>query len=244
MEVVEGRVVLELLVEIQSFGLVEAREVVVVYVVGGSEMEYAVCLGEMVKVGMELTDIQQGVRVIPVFSALVEGAIGAEEEGEGERVALVLFGYMRHAGVDASAIDRDIYPCAVGSDIMFCGLWDLVSKTKMTPHVVVGFAELIMREDTTQRIVKRSDGLLKRCGVGIEQVFVLVQTICDSNSGLRFLVACGVAARSQKQAEKQVCEMTDWRHKAMCLVISFAKVVKILDLGKNVEQMYMILQEE
>ena len=38
--------------------------------------------------------------------------------------------------------------------------------------------------------------------------------------------------------------MTDWRHKAMCLVISFAKVVKILDLGKNVEQMYMILQEE
>ena len=38
--------------------------------------------------------------------------------------------------------------------------------------------------------------------------------------------------------------MTDWRHKAVCLVISFAKVVKILDVGKCVEQMYMILREE
>ena len=37
--------------------------------------------------------------------------------------------------------------------------------------------------------------------------------------------------------------MADWRHKAMCLVISFAKVVKILDVDKCVEQMYMILQE-
>jgi len=35
--------------------------------------------------------------------------------------------------------------------------------------------------------------LLKRSGVGIEQVFVLVQTICNSDSGLRFLVARGVA---------------------------------------------------
>jgi len=38
--------------------------------------------------------------------------------------------------------------------------------------------------------------------------------------------------------------MTDWRHKAVYLVISFAKVVKILDVGKCVEQMYMILREE
>ena len=243
-EVVEGRIILKLLVEIEAFGLVEAREVVVVYVVGGSEMEYAVCLSEVVKVGVELADIQQGMRVVPVFATFVEGAVGAEEEDEGEGVALVLFGYMRHAGVDASAIDRVIYPCAVGSDIMFCGLWDLVSKTKMTTHVVVGFAELVVCKEFADRVVERADGLLKRCGVGIEQVFVLVQTICDSDSVLGFLVARGVAARSQKQAEKQTGEMTDWRHKAMCLVISFAKVVKILDLGKCVEQMYMILQEE
>ena len=57
-KIVEGRDVLELLVEIEAFGLVEAREVVVIYVVGGSEMEYAVCLFEVVEVGVELTDIQ------------------------------------------------------------------------------------------------------------------------------------------------------------------------------------------
>ena len=61
---------------------------------------------------------------------------------------------------------------------------------------------------------------------------------------MRFLVAGGVATGSQKQAEEQKGEMTDWRHKAVCLVISFAKVVKILDVGKSVEQMYMILREE
>ena len=38
--------------------------------------------------------------------------------------------------------------------------------------------------------------------------------------------------------------MADWRHKAVCLVISFAKVVKILDVGKSKEQMYKILREE
>ena len=38
--------------------------------------------------------------------------------------------------------------------------------------------------------------------------------------------------------------MTDWRHKAVCLVISFAKVVKILDVGKSVGELYMILREE
>ena len=198
----------------------------------------------MVKVGVELTDIQQGVRVIPVFATFVEGAVGTDEEDEGEGVALVLFGYMRHAGVDTSAVDRVIYLRAVGCDIVRCGLGDLVVKTEMTPHVVVRFAELVVREDFGKGFVKRADGLLKRCGIGIEEVFVLVQTICDSDSGLRFLVARGVATRSQKQAEKQQCEMADWRHKAVCLVISFAKVVKILDVGKSKEQMYMILREE
>ena len=173
-KIVEGRVVLELLVEIEAFGFVEAREVVVVYVVGGSHTEYAVCLGEMVEIGVELTDIQQGMRVVPVFAALVEGAVGAEEEGECERVALVLFGYVRHAGVDASAIDRIIYLREVGSDIVRCGLGDLVIKTEVAADVVVGFAELIVREEFAERGVERADGLLKRCGVGIEQVFVLV----------------------------------------------------------------------
>ena len=37
--------------------------------------------------------------------------------------------------------------------------------------------------------------------------------------------------------------MTDWRHKAVCLVISFAKVVKILDFGKCAGEMYIILRE-
>lgn len=183
-------------------------------------------------------------RVIPVFATFVEGAVGAEEEDEGEGVALVLFGYMRHAGVDASAVDRVIYLRAVGSDIVRCGLGDLVVETEMAPDVVVGFAELVVREEFAERGVERADGLLKRCGVGIEQVFVLVQTICDSDSGLRFLVASGVATGSQKQAEEQKGEMTDWRHKAVCLVISFAKIVKISDVSKSVEQMYMILREE
>ena len=183
-------------------------------------------------------------RVVPVFATLVEGAVGTEEEGEGEGVALVLFGYMRHAGVDTSAIDRVIYLRAVGCDIVRCGLSDLIVKAEMTPHVVVRFAELVVCKEFAERGVERADGLLKRSGIGIEQVFVLVQTICDSDSGLRFLVARGVATGSQKQAEEQKGEMTDWRHKAVCLVISFAKVVKILDVGKCVEQMYMILREE
>ena len=183
-------------------------------------------------------------RVVPVFATLVEGAVGTEEEGEGEGVALVLFGYMRHAGVDTPAVNRIIYLRAVGCDIMRCGLGDLVVETEMTPDVVMSFAELVMREEFAQRVIKCANGLLKRSGVGIEQVFVLVQTICDSDSGLRFLVASGVATGSQKQAEEQQCEMADWRHKAVCLVISFAKVVKILDVGKSKEQMYMILREE
>lgn len=208
-EVVEGRIILELLVEIEAFGLVEAREVIVVYVVGGSYAEYAVCLGEMVKVGVELTDIQQGVRVIPIFATFVEGTVGTDEEGEGEGVALVLFGYMRHAGIDTPAVNRIIYLRAVGCDIMRCGLGDLVVETEMTPDVVMSFAELVMREEFAKRGVECANGLLKRSGVGIEQVFVLVQTVCNSDGVLGFLVAGGVATRNQKQAEEQKGEMTD-----------------------------------
>ena len=166
----------------------------------------------MVKVGVELADIQQGMRVVPFFAALVEGAVGAEEEDECERVALVLFGYMRHAGVDTSTIDRVIYLCAIGSDIVRCGLGDLVIKTEVAADVVVGFAELIGCKEFAERVVERADRLLKRCGVGIEQVFVLVQTICDSDSGLRFLVAGGVVARNEEQAEEQICKMTNRLH--------------------------------
>ena len=137
-------------------------------------------------------------RVVPVFATLVEGTIGAEEEDKREAVALVLLAYMRHAGVDTSAIDRIVYLRSVGCDIVRCGLGDLIVKAEMAPHVVVRFAELVVREEFAERGVERADGLLKRCGVGIEQVFVLVQTICDSDSGLRFLVARGVATRSQK----------------------------------------------
>ena len=201
-EVVEGRIILELFVEIEAFGFVEAGEVVVVYVVGSSDMEYAVCLFEVVEIGVELADIQQGMRVVPVFATLVEGAVGAEEEGEGERVALVLFGYVCHAGVDTPAIDRVIYLRAVGCDIVRCGLGDLIVKTEMAADVVMSFAELVVREEFAERGTERADGLLKRYGVGIEQVFVLVQTICDSDSGLRFLVAGGIATGYQKQAEE------------------------------------------
>ena len=183
-------------------------------------------------------------RVVPVFATLMEGTIGAEEEDKREAVALVLLADMRHAGVDTSTIDRIVYLRAVSSDIVRCGLGDLVSKTEMASDVVVGFAELVVCKEFAERGVECADGLLKCCSIGIEQVFVLVQTICDSDSGLRFLVARGVATGSQKQAEEQKGEMTDWRHKAVCLVISFAKVVKILDVGKCVEQMYMILREE
>ena len=197
-EVVEGRIILELFVEIEAFGFVEAGEVVVVYVVGSSEMEYTIGFGELVEVGVELADVQQGMCVVPVFATLVEGTIGAEEEDKREAVALVLLAYMRHAGVDTSAIDRIVYLRAVGCDIVRCGLSDLIVKAEMTPHVVVRFAELVVREDFGKGFVKRADGLLKRCGIRIEQVFVLVQTICDSDSGLRFLVARGVATRSQK----------------------------------------------
>ena len=113
-------------------------------------------------------------RVIPIFATFVEGAVGTDEEDEGEAVALVLFGYMRYAGVDTSTIDRVIYLCAVSSDIMLCGLGDLVSKTEMTSYIVVGFAELVVREEFAQRVVECADGLLKCCSIIVEDVFVLV----------------------------------------------------------------------
>ena len=112
--------------------------------------------------------------VVPVFAALVEGAVGAEEEDEGEGVALVLLADMRHARVDTSAVDRIIYLRAVGSDIVRCGLGDLVVKTEMAPDVVVGFTELVVCKEFAERGVERAGGLLKRSGIGIEQVFVLV----------------------------------------------------------------------
>lgn len=77
-------------------------------------------------------------------------------------------------------------------------LGDLAVETAMASHIVVRFAELVVCKESAERVVERADGLLKRCGVGIEQVLVLVQTVCDSDSVLSFLVARGVATRSQK----------------------------------------------
>jgi hypothetical protein len=57
---------------------------------------------------------------------------------------------------------------------MLCGLSDLVSKTEMATHVVVGFAKLVVCEETPKGIVECVDGLLKRCGVIVEDVHVLV----------------------------------------------------------------------
>ena len=133
-------------------------------------------------------------RVVPVFATLVEGTIGAKEEDESEAVALVLFGYMCHAGIDTPAINRIAYLRAIGSDIMHSCLGYLVSKTEIATHVVVGFAELVVCEETTKGVVERADGLLKCCGVVIEGVLVLVQTICDSDSDVCLLVTSRVAA--------------------------------------------------
>ena len=133
-------------------------------------------------------------RIVPVFATFVEGAVGAEEEGKGETVALVLLGYMRQAGIDTPTINRIAYLRAVGCDIMLSGLGDLIVKTEMTPDVVVGFAELVVCEETTEGVVECADSLLKRCSIGIEEVFVFVQTICDSDRVCGFLVAWGIAA--------------------------------------------------
>ena len=55
---------------------------------------------------------------------------------------------------------------------------------------------------------------MQRCGVVIEHVLVLVQTVRYSNDMLGLLVARGIAARNEEQAEKQVCEMTNQLHKS------------------------------
>ena len=81
---------------------------------------------------------------------------------------------------------------------MFCGLGDLVVETEVAPHVVVGFAELVVCEESATGVVKRVDGLLQRCGVVKEGVFGLVETICDSDSGVCFLVASAVVAGNQE----------------------------------------------
>ena len=94
MEVVEGRVVLELLVEIEAFGFVEAREVVVVYVVRPCDLQYAGGLSEVVVVGVKLADILLGVCVVPVLAASLEGIVGTKEESESKAIDLVLFADM------------------------------------------------------------------------------------------------------------------------------------------------------
>lgn len=81
---------------------------------------------------------------------------------------------------------------------MFCGLGDLVVETEMTAEVVVRFAELVMGEETTERIVKRANGLLQRCGILKEGVFGLVETISDGDSSKCFLVASVVVAGNQE----------------------------------------------
>ena len=105
---------------------------------------------------------------------------------------------MRHARVDTSTIDRVIYLRAVSCDIVRCGLGDLVVETEMAPDVVVGFAELVVCEETTKRVIEYADSLLKRYGVVVEGVLGLIQTICDCDSGVCFLVASAVVAGNQE----------------------------------------------
>ena len=133
-------------------------------------------------------------RVVPVFATGFECLVRAEEEDEGEAVTLVLFADMCQAGIDTPTINRIAYLRAVGCDIMLSGLGDLVSKTEMAPDVVVGFAELVVCEETTEGVVECVDGLLKRCGVVIEGVLMLIKTISNSDSVHGFLVARGIAA--------------------------------------------------
>ena len=161
-------------------------------------MQYAICLSVVVEVGMKLADIQQGMCIIPVLTTLIKGTVGANEENESEAVAFVLFSNMCHAGIDTPAIDRVVYLRAVGSDIMLCGLGDLVIKTEVAAHIVVSFAELVVREETTERVIECADSLLKRYGVVVEGVLGLIQTICDSDSGVCFLVASAVVAGKQE----------------------------------------------
>ena len=81
---------------------------------------------------------------------------------------------------------------------MFCGLGDLVIKTEVAAHVVVSFAELVVCEESAERIIECADSLLKCCGVVKEGVLVLIQTICDGDSSMCFLVASAVVAGNQE----------------------------------------------
>ena len=82
----------------------------------------------------------------------------------------------------------------------------------MASHIVVGFAKRGVRKEVAQWVVECVDSQLQRCGVVIEHVLVLVQTVRYSNDMLGLLVARGIAARNEEQAEKQVCEMTNRLH--------------------------------
>ena len=81
---------------------------------------------------------------------------------------------------------------------MLCGLGDLVVETEVAAHVVVSFAELVMGEEMTERVIECADSLLKRYGVVVEGVLGLIQTICNGDSGVCFLVASAVVAGNQE----------------------------------------------
>ena len=81
---------------------------------------------------------------------------------------------------------------------MLCGLGDLVVETEMTSEVVVRFAELVVCEESAKGGVKRVDGLQNRCGVVVEGVLGLVETISDGDSSMCFLVARAVIAGNQE----------------------------------------------
>ena len=124
---------------------------------------------------------------VPILATGFKCLVGTNKEDEGEAIALVLFSNMCHAGIDTPAIDRVVYLCAVSSDIMLCGLGNLVVETEMTSEVVVRFAELVVCEESAKGVVKRVDGLQNRCGVVVEGVLGLVETISKTNYLLRLL---------------------------------------------------------
>ena len=126
--------------------------------------------------------------VVPVLATGFECLVGSNEEDKGKAIILVLLTDMCHARVYAPSINGVIHLRAIGCNIMLCGLGNLVSKTEVTRHVVVGFAELVVCEEAAERVIKRVNGLLDRCGVIIEHVLVLVQTICKTNHLLRLLI--------------------------------------------------------
>ena len=112
--------------------------------------------------------------IVPVFFAGLERLVGTEEKDEGKAIALALFGYMCQAGVDTSAIEWVVNLCAIGSNIMLCGLRDLISETEVATDVVVRFAELVMCEEFATGAVECMDSLLECCGIVVEDVLVLV----------------------------------------------------------------------